>query len=119
MFEFFVSFFQMIFDGIQHILDFLSSGIYKLLKQLVLYYIEVTATVFFIKLKFAAEIMGELWDKYFSQHMGDFAIEASRAWGRLPPEIKQAVSFFKIPDCVNILLSALSLRILRILIPFL
>lgn len=118
MFEFFVSFFQMIFDGIQHILDFLSSGIYKLLKQLVLYYIEVTATIFFIKLKFAVEVVGEIWEKYFSHDMSGFTVEASRAWSKLPIEIKQAVSFFKIPDCVNILLSALSLRIVRIFIPF-
>lgn len=118
MIEWLISFFNMIFEGIQHILNFLSSGIYDLLKQLVLYYVEVTVTIFFVKLKFATEIIIEIWDKYFSQDMGGFASEASKAWMRLPVEARDVLAFFKIPDCIQVLLAALSLRIIRIFIPF-
>lgn len=103
------------FEFLQSISDFFTSGIYSFVEEAAKYLIE-TAIIWWIKtqiwgLTFAWEIaQGVLTSLNVSQHI-------AAGMSSLSSEVVAAINFFRVPEAINILLTAGVTRMVMSLIP--
>ncbi|QMV61223.1 DUF2523 family protein [Pseudomonas berkeleyensis] len=105
------------FTFIQWVWDFLTTGIYELIKDF-LVLLTKAAIYSWVSLQvMALEVAYEAAQGI----MSDIGVaEAVRQrWAGLPAEVASALSFFGIPQALNIIFSALSTRFVLKFVPFL
>lgn len=96
--------------------DFVTEGIFDLVKdaiiwfmgKLMIWYYEAAAS----SIEFAWDIASGVVDDL---NLSDEIIDA---FGQLSPTSAQALAFFRIPECINTVLSALGTRFVLKFIPF-
>lgn len=71
---------------------------------------------FYDVMTFCCNILSQLMTLVFGS--ANFSGPIENAWNALSPEARSAAVFFRIPTIVGIYASALSIRLLRLLIPF-
>lgn len=95
--------------------DFFTSGIYKLITDS---YASLIEWWLLSKLKWALWLLGFAWNIAQSL-LANLGISSalSAAWGSLDSAVLQSLMFFRVPDVVNIMLSAFSTRFVLRFIP--
>lgn len=111
-----VDLFNMILAGFQYIVDFFTEDIFELLRQFGEYVYSFLEMCFYDALHYCCVILRLLLDTLFGSV--DFSAQVISSWGNLSPEVRQAAVFFRIPQILVIYASALTLRVVRMLIPF-
>lgn len=104
------------FDFFDFIYDFIASGIYE-------FYVDVTAfflqkfTVWWIKAKIFGLVFA--WDvaKVILQDL-DLSSHIQSSWNLIDPAYKGTLTFFRIPEVINNLLTALTTKFVLRMLPF-
>lgn len=107
---------QELLDGIQAIYDFITSGIYEFWKEATVYLVK-TAILFWIdvqikSLEFAITIARGVLDSLNVSGHIQLAITSA------PSELQQYLYFFRIPECINIILTGFVGRFVLKYVPF-
>lgn len=103
------------FEFLESISNFFTSGIYDWFTATAAYFAE-TLTIWYIK--------SQIWGLTFAWEVGQNVLsglninaQISAAFGGLPPPVAQAAQFFRVPEAINLLLSAGVTRLVMSLIP--
>jgi hypothetical protein len=96
--------------------DFVTQGIFDLVKdaiiwmmgKLMIFYFEAAAASVEFGWEIASGVVNDL----------NLSAEIIQAFGDLSPTSTQALAFFRIPECINTVLSALGTRFVLKFIPF-
>ena len=104
------------FEFLNSIADFFTTGIYLFVVDASAYLLS-TAIIWYWKIKLAglefawSIAQGVLSNLNITQSLQTF-------WGALPSEVSAGASFFRVPEALNLILSALATRFVMSLIPF-
>lgn len=111
-----VDLFNMILSGFQAVVDFISKDVFELFRQMGEFLYSFIEMCFYDILNFCCIALTYIIDLVF----GDIDLTGPilDSWTSLTTEVREALVFFRIPQIVIIYFSALSLRVLRMLIPF-
>jgi hypothetical protein len=111
-----VDLFNMILSGFQAVVDFFSTDVYEIFRQFGEFLFSFVEMCFNEVLSFCCFVMSELLGALFGAINFSGPIES--AWQSLTSEAREALVFFRIPTVMVIYFSALSIRLIRLLIPF-
>lgn len=109
-------FFDPIIGFLQAAWDFLAQGIYDYFKDALLVATKAAIYSYFSSLTLCMEI-AFVAAREIIQSLG-LSSAVRSAFSALPPQISSALSFFGIPQALNILFSALSTRFVMRFVPF-
>lgn len=103
------------FEFLQSISDFFTTGIYTFFEDSAKYGI-TTLLIWWVK--------AQIWGITFAWEIGQSVLSAfnvsgqiATAFGSLSPEVSAGVTFFRVPEAVNILLSAGATRFVMNMVP--
>ncbi|GAB1411223.1 hypothetical protein MASR1M90_23770 [Desulfovibrionales bacterium] len=108
--------YSLILQGFQNIANFLSSGLFDFFHSLVDYVYSFLEMTLYDIGRFLINIVQWLFNLIFGGL--NFVGPVHTAWSNLSPEIRSSLVFFRIPEVVVIYTSALTVRLIRSLIPF-
>lgn len=112
-----IDFFNLILSGFQYVLDFITEGVFELLRQFGEFLYSFVEMVFYDQLHYGCQLSIFLLNTLFGDI--DFSGPILSAWNSLPLDIREFLVFFRLPQIVSILISAFTLRLVRTNIPFL
>lgn len=116
MFDWLTGFLDQIILFFQWIWNFLTSGIYEFVKESMVVLTKAAMYSFFQMQLFALEIAYEAAQDVVSD-LG-VADAVRNQYGQLPGDLTAVLSFFGVPQALNILFSALSTRFMLRFVPF-
>lgn len=108
--------YSLLLQGFQNIADFLSTGIFDFFYSFVDYVYSFLEMLLYDVGRFLVNIVQWLFNLIFGGF--NFSGPVQTAWSNLSPETRSALVFFRIPEVVVIYTSALTVRLIRSLIPF-
>ena len=96
-------FFTDVIDFFNIMVDWFTVGIYDFFTELVAYWIEAATLLYLKKMYFMITFS---WD-VAKVIMDDLNISAhiNSAWSALPSETRSILGFFKVPECINTIIS--------------
>lgn len=106
-----------VLEFFQYIWDFFTSGIYEFTKEAFKAATKVAIYAYFQGLLMAIEIAYEVFDEIMSDLGVTQAI--SNYWSSVDSDVRGMLSFFGIPDAINMLTSAIGTRFVMRFIPLL
>jgi hypothetical protein len=112
-----VDLFNMILSGFQAVVDFISKDVFELFRQMGEFLYSFVEMCFYDVLNFCCSALDYILNLVFGQI--DLTGPILDSWISMTTETREALVFFRIPQILIIYFSALSLRVLRMLIPFL
>lgn len=112
-----VDLFNMILSGFQYIVDFITKDVFEVFRQFGEFCYSFLEMCFYDVCYFCTALLQTIFDALFGTT--DFAATILSSWVSMNTEIRDALVFFRVPDCVVILGSALAFRFILRLIPFL
>lgn len=103
------------FEFLQSISDFFTTGIYTFFEEAAKYFV-TTLLIWWVK--------SQIWGISFAWEVGQSLLSAfnvsshiSSAFGALSSEVMAGITFFRVPEAVNILLSAGATRFVLNMVP--
>lgn len=103
------------FEFLQSLSDFIMTGIYTFFEEAAKYGI-TTLLIWWVK--------AQIWGITFAWEIGqsvlagfNVAAQVSTAFASLSPEVSAGIAFFRVPEAVNILLSAGATRFVLNMVP--
>lgn len=111
-----IDLFNMILSGFQAVVDFFQTDVFELFRQMGEFLYSFLEMCFYDILNFCCTILTTLLDTLFGSV--DFTGPIMTSWLNLTTEAREALVFFRIPQIMIIYASALTLRVVRMLIPF-
>lgn len=104
-----------IVNFLNFIWEFLTSGIYQLLEDSVVYF-GVKLTIWSIEfMAWSIEISWEIAQGVLTAY--NVQAHLDNAWSLLPAEIANGLAFFRVPEAINNILTALTTKFVMRLIP--
>ena len=105
-----------VIEFFQYIWDFITSGIYEFTKEALKAATKVAIYAYFQTLLLAIEVGYEVYQEI----MANIGVTQTinQYWGSIDSDIRSALSFFGIPDAINMLTSAVGTRFVMRFIPF-
>ena len=103
-------------DFFQYIWDWFTSGIYEFSKDFLKAATKVAIYAYFQSMLLAIEVGYEV----FQELMSNLGVSQTihQYWGSVDSDVRSLLSFFGIPDAVNMLTSAIGTRFVMRFIPF-
>ncbi len=103
------------FEFLQSISDFFTTGIYEFFTEAAKY-LTTTVVIWYIK--------AQIWSLTFAWEVGSSVIanlnlmsQVNSAMGLLPAQVSSGINFFRVPEAINMLLTAGATRLVMNLVP--
>ena len=111
-----IPFISDILQFFQSLWDWLYVGVYDFTKSAFVLLTKYAIQAYFVTMIFAAEVGYDV----FAELMRDIGVSqaVNSAYGSLPAQIRSAISFFGIPEALNMIFSAIGTRFAMKFIPF-
>lgn len=115
-FSFITDFFAHIYEFIQYLWDWMTTGIYLFIKEVMVFLTKVLIYAYFKSMIFAAQIGYEVVQDIFD----DLGVtqEVQSAYSLIPEDMRNTLAFFRIPEALTIVFSAVPTRWAMKFIPF-
>lgn len=115
-FSFLTEFFGHLYDFIQYIWNWMYVGVYEFIKEILVVLTKAAIYTYFRMMIFAAEIGFEVVQDIFS----DLGVtqEVQSAYTSIPEDMRNTLAFFRIPEALTLLFSAIPTRWAMKFIPF-
>ncbi|MDD3472383.1 MAG: hypothetical protein PHS86_06340 [Syntrophaceae bacterium] len=115
--EWVVDLFELILSGFQAVINFFANGIYELFRQMGEFLYSFLEMGFWDVCTLGVTLLSWQFETIFG--VLNYSNWINDAWLALTPEAREALVFFRIPNALMILMSALSVRLAKKFIPFL
>lgn len=112
-----VDLFNMILSGFQYIVDFITKDVFEVFRQFGEFCYSFLEMCFYDVCYFCITLLQTIFDALFGSV--DFSGNILSSWLSMNSEVRDALVFFRIPECIAILGTALAFRLILRLIPFL